>query len=140
MNEMKAILVLVTRQKTCEELIRAGHELATREGRPLQVLCVQPRAALRVKDAQDLEYLFSTSKSLKAEMVVYYNDDAVKTAVDYIRHQNIHSLIAGSSFGESEFLLGVRAATSIPLHIYRDGVLREEITKNIATSRLAMAF
>lgn len=123
MEEKKSVLVLVTNQRSCDHLIHAGHALALQEKRPLRVLCIQPRKALRDGCGEDLEYLFSVSKQVEAEMYVYYNDDAIATALAYIGRQGAHALVAGEPTGRDTFLKAIRNAfPHIPVHLGKEAL------------------
>jgi len=88
-------LVCVTGQRDCDRLIRAGKKIAEESSTPLQVLCVQPTSAGFETSCEELEYLRQTARDAKAEMTVYFNDDAALLAVGFVKQIGATHLVTG---------------------------------------------
>lgn len=100
----KDILVCVTRQKTCERLIREGARLIVGDDE-LYVVNVSPDGWSLLGEeyegadeaAEALEYLFEISKNYGAHMTVLRSEDVVKALVDFLNKKNISTVIMGGS-------------------------------------------
>ena len=100
----KDVLVCVTRQKTCERLIKEGARLAGSDDE-LYVVNVSPDGwSLLGKQyegadqaAEALEYLFEISKNYGAHMTVLRSEDVVKALVDFLNKKIISTVILGGS-------------------------------------------
>ncbi len=92
---LPCVMVCITEQTRCENLIRAGRRLADDLGVELEVLNIQPvRNAFKAR-SDELQYLFNTVKANGAGMTVYYNDDAALIAAGHIRKCNAVSIVTG---------------------------------------------
>lgn len=92
---LPCVMVCITEQTRCENLIRAGRRLADDLGVELEVLNIQPvRNAFKAR-SDELQYLFNTVKANGAGMTVYYNDDAALIAAGHIRKCNAVSVVTG---------------------------------------------
>lgn len=89
------ILVCVTDQDACDRLIFAGRKLATIEHLDLKVISVQPRNHGRGLASDSMEYLFSISTLLGAEMIVLFHDFAPEAVANYIQHNDTSYVIVG---------------------------------------------
>jgi K+-sensing histidine kinase KdpD len=89
------VLVCVTDQDACDRLIFAGRRLATIEHLELKVITVQPHHAKAGLAGDNLEYLFSISKQLDAEMNVIFHDYAPEAVANFIQNNDTHYVIVG---------------------------------------------
>lgn len=94
MKGKAAILVCVTGQRDCDRLIRAGRKIADERSVPLRVLSVQP-AATGDTVCEELEYLRQTARDAKAEMTVYFEDDAALMAVSFAKQVGAVHIVTG---------------------------------------------
>jgi K+-sensing histidine kinase KdpD len=103
------VLVCVTDQETCDRLIFSGKKLAVLEQIPLKVICVRPRQAAAWLASDEVEYLFSLSKQLDAEMVVLFHDYAIEAVEEYIEKQDVRFVLVGEppEDGQSIFISGL---------------------------------
>ncbi len=100
------IIILVTDQKNCARLVKAGHMLRMMDypGYSMRVLSVQPRDRVGV-GAPALQYLFDVSSEADAEMIVLYSDDPVQAAIEYIGQSRAMHIVHGqNASGRSEFI------------------------------------
>lgn len=89
------VLVCVTDQDACDRLIFAGRRLATIEHLELKVINVRPQHSKDLLACEAIEYLFSISKQLDAEMIVLFHDYAPEAVANYIRHNETQYIIVG---------------------------------------------
>lgn len=93
-----SVLVCVTGQKSCERLIRAGAEIAGRDGMPLNVLHVVRTGGNVlgfVNEPQALEYLLKVSVEHGASMYVRRSDDVI-SAIEYAaKNEGATVIVAG---------------------------------------------
>jgi Osmosensitive K+ channel histidine kinase len=94
-KEKAAVLVCVTGQHDCDRLIRAGRQIAEERSVPLQVLCVQPASSGYETNCAELEYLRQTARDAKAEMTVYFDDDAPVIAVGFAKQMGATHIVTG---------------------------------------------
>lgn len=89
----RSVMVCVTDQLHCDRLIRAGGELARREGLALQVVSVQKPANVTPESMEALEHLFTVSKANGAEMTVLYQPDVAPTLIRCaLKYRAVHIL------------------------------------------------
>ena len=100
------VLVCVTSQFRCEDLIFAGADIAHEGGLALKVLSVQPSVQISETAALAIEHLYDVSKTSEAEMSVFYSDDAVGTIVEYAKKAGASHIVLGRPFDQqrSEFI------------------------------------
>lgn len=101
----KNILVCVTQQKTCERLINEARELVNKYNGNLYVINVVKNDLNfldSVKESEALEYLFSISKSIGANLTVLKSDDIAATIAQYAYENHINCIIIGKSPSENK--------------------------------------
>lgn len=89
------VLVCVTDQDACDRLIFAGKRLATIEHLELKVITVLPQHSQAGLAGESLEYLFSISKQLDAEMIILFHDYAPEAVANFIQNNDTHYVIVG---------------------------------------------
>ncbi len=101
MNESAAqVLVCVTRQKACEQLIRVGARLAREGDMGLMVVHVAPFGENILGNPQEgeaLDYLFTIAKQYGAAMQMLRSDDVPGTLAKYAQEHGVGCLVLGSS-------------------------------------------
>lgn len=98
--EIKNILVCVTQQKNCERLIKKAHEIVNEHNGTLYVINVVKNGLNfldSAKESEALEYLFSISKSMGANLTVLKSDDIEGTIAEYANDNDINCIILGKS-------------------------------------------
>ena len=96
----RKIMVCITRQKTCERLIRMGKEIADHSKGELSVVHVAKIGTNFLDNPHEgeaLEYLFQISKHAGADLTVLRSDNVVNTLVKFAKENNISVLIVGES-------------------------------------------
>lgn len=63
----------------------------------LCVLNVQPKSEWGKKFCKELEYLFTTSKKLGAEMLVFFSDNPIEILNDYIERSIVKNIVLENS-------------------------------------------
>lgn len=104
MDDRSGVMVCVTKQKTCERLIKAGVKVREQQGGELFVVHVAPTGwniLGNSKEGEALDYLFEISKSVGANMTVLRSSEVVKSIVDFCVKNNIQTIILGESLETS---------------------------------------
>lgn len=94
------ILVCVTQQKTCERLINKAYELAKEYDGNLFIINVVKNDLNfldSTKESEALEYLFSISKKVGANLSVLKSDDIPGAIADYADENDIDFIVLGKS-------------------------------------------
>ena len=97
MNGKKCILVCVTVQQGCVELIRRGQDQALKNGADMHVLHVSDNKSLmsRPDSAAILDTLFSLAREAEAEMSILYERDVAGAIARHARDLGADTLILG---------------------------------------------
>lgn len=93
-------MVCVTRQKTCERLIKIGKAIADENNAEFSVVHVVKTGVnfLGSKDeGEALDYLFGISKQSGADMTVLRSDNEVNTLVEFAKKNKISEIVMGAS-------------------------------------------
>lgn len=97
----KNVLVCVTQQKTCENLIRMGANLSSEDvSNSLFVIHVvneNDKLLYNLSDGDALEYLFEITKEVGADLIIRRSKDVIKTLVDFADEKEITHVVLGSS-------------------------------------------
>ena len=97
MEEKSPVMVLVSMQKSCARLIRAGADMAMKQGCPLKIVHVRSAADGQDGiDAQVLNYLYALANEAGAEMCVLTAEVAVTAMVDYAKENSVKRIIMGA--------------------------------------------
>lgn len=145
MKDKATVLVCVTGQRDCDRLIHAGKKIADERGVPLQVLCVQPASAGFETNCEELEYLRQTARDSKAEMTVYFNDDAALVAVGVAKQTGAKHIVTGMAEAPVNGFVEIihKLLPAIPISmVAKDGVIYNICPANVrqqnAKAKLAM--
>ncbi len=102
---LKKIMVCVTQQKTCEKLIRIGHDICSKDKDNqlfvIHVVNENDMLLFNLSDGDALEYLFQITKELGADLVMKRSKDVIKTLVDFALENDITHIVLGSATGVS---------------------------------------
>jgi len=97
----KNVLVCVTQQKTCENLIKSGVELSSEDGENnlyvIHVVNENDKLLYNLSDGDALEYLFKITKDIGADLIVKRSKDVIQTIVDFADEKGITHVVLGSS-------------------------------------------
>ncbi len=99
MHDIKPVLVCVTGQKTCDRLIKAGAQLAAQLSAPLLVVHVAPVGAPLLgssTQSEALNYLYSLSCEVGAEMAVLRAPDTLERLIQYAQEQHVAHIVIGA--------------------------------------------
>lgn len=97
-NRPTKTMVCVTVQRTCEQLIHAGVEMA--QGAELHVVHVAPTGARLLgqgNDAEALEYLFRIARGVGAEMSMLRADDVIETIAAFAEQNGVECIVLGAA-------------------------------------------
>ncbi|QAT42465.1 universal stress protein [Aminipila luticellarii] len=101
---MKNVMVCVTKQKTCERLIKYGHELLGKEEGELFIIHVahyQFKFLGNNKEGEALEYLYEKALEYGANLTVVRSNHVLDTLVDLVNKNEISHVVFGES-GEAK--------------------------------------
>jgi K+-sensing histidine kinase KdpD len=94
------ILVCVTRQISCERLIRRGAELAAQNNLALKIVHVAaPGASLlgNPSESEALDFLFTAAKQSGADLSVLRSDNVLETLSRIARDYKASTIVMGES-------------------------------------------
>lgn len=100
MERSQNVLICVTRQRSCERLIRVGYERSKTSGGKPYVIHVAPLGENFLgnpKEGEALDYLFDISKQVGAEMTVLRSNEVVEVLSNFSQKHNIGIIILGES-------------------------------------------
>ena len=101
----KRVMVCVTQQKSCENLIKKGSELVEEPSDEIFVIHVIKdgwRYFSEMKESDALEYLYTVSKAVDAELMVYKSKNIEKTLAEKAKENNIDTIVLGQSLEEKK--------------------------------------
>lgn len=94
-----ALMVCVTGQRSCERLIERGVEIRG-EDQPFYIVhCVQTGRVFMnfVSDPDAIEFLFTCSSLVNAELAILREDDVVDALVSFAKTHNVATVVLGAS-------------------------------------------
>lgn len=94
------VLVCVTRQVSCERLIRRGSELASQMGLAMNIIHVAaPGASLlgNPSESEALDYLFTAAKQHGADLSVLRSDNVLETLMRMALEFKAAAIVMGES-------------------------------------------
>lgn len=91
----KRVMVCVTKQKTCERLIKYASRISGKDG-SLFVVHVTPKE-IPVSNSEVLQHLFNVSKKYYAQMSIIHSKDILSTILNYTKKHDINILVLGES-------------------------------------------
>lgn len=94
MDKDKLVLVCVTAQRSSENLVKAGKDIAEKSKAALEVVSVLPLIQ-NGENNQIIEELFQLSKSYGGEMAVYFNDDPTLTVSAHVAKRKPLTIVTG---------------------------------------------
>ena len=100
MAKPQNVLICVTRQRSCERLIRTGYNESKKNGGKPHVIHVAPIGENFLgnpKEGEALDYLFDISKQVGAEMTVLRSNEVVDVLTDYTKKHKIGVMVLGES-------------------------------------------
>lgn len=99
----KNVMVCVTQQKTCDRLIRYGHDFLGKDKGELFIIHVahyQFKFLGNSQEGEALEYLYEKALEYGAQLTVVRSNNVLDTLVDLVKKYKISHIILGES-GES---------------------------------------
>lgn len=130
MDKHKTVMVCVTQQKTCEELIRKASARCGSDG-SLHILHVSRdnwNFFENIKEGEALEYLFIIAKSVGAELTILHSKDIAGTIAQFAHHYQVGSIYLGCSAGNTSASAGKDVADCA------DGGLKERLRELLSDS------
>ena len=112
-NQNDTIMVCVTRQRTCERLVRAGALRAQQTGAKLIVAHAVYQYE-NIMDNEDeataMELLFSVTNDYDGEMMVFRCEDKFKGLAECAKKNKVSLMILGASAASADSVVGVLRA------------------------------
>ena len=102
MGESANVLICVTRQMSCERLIRIGYNESKKNRGNTYVIHVAPIGENFLgnpKEGEALDYLFDISKQVGAEMTVLRSNEVVEVLTGFTQKHGISTMVLGESPG-----------------------------------------
>ena len=97
---MKNVMVCVTQQKTCDRLIRYGHEVLNGQDGDLFIIHVAPKDFKILGSSEEgeaLDYLYGKAIEYGANLTVVRSNNILETLVDLVEKNQITQVILGKS-------------------------------------------
>lgn len=97
---MKNVMVCVTQQKTCDRLIRFGHQALEGQEGELFIIHVAPKEVKLLGSAQEgeaLDYLYGKALEYGANLTVVRSNHILDTLVELVEKNQITHVIMGQS-------------------------------------------
>ena len=96
---MRNVMVCVTQQRTCDRLIKFGHEMLTDQGGELHIVHVTGIQDDTYEDDNKtaLAYLYTRAAAYGAQLTIEQSDDVVETLVELVRKHKITHIVMGES-------------------------------------------
>lgn len=94
------VLVCVTRQVSCERLIRRGADIAKQTGQSLNVVHVAATGASLLgnpSESEALDFLFTSAKQHGADLSVLRSDNVMETLERIAREYKASTIVLGES-------------------------------------------
>lgn len=114
-SDRSALMVCVTGQRSCERLIQRGVELRG-EDQPFYIVhCVQTGRVFMnfVSDPDAIEFLFTCSSLVDAELAILREDDVVDALVGFARSHNVSTIVLGASPNQDGSSFSARLASRL---------------------------
>ncbi|WP_027398824.1 adenine nucleotide alpha hydrolase family protein [Anaerovorax odorimutans] len=98
---MKNVMVCVTQQKTCDRLIKYGHDYLSEDDDDelfiIHVAYHEFNFLGKSREGEALEYLYEKALEYGANLTVVKSDNVLGTLVDLINKNNITHVVLGQS-------------------------------------------
>ena len=97
---MKNVMVCGTQQKTCDRLIRYGHEVLNGQDGELFIIHVAPKDFKILGSSEEgeaLDYLYGKAIEYGANLTVVRSNNILETLVDLVEKNQITQVILGKS-------------------------------------------
>ena len=96
---MANIMVCVTKQRTCQRLIKYGQQIM-QEGDTLHVIHIAGSDYNFLGDSEEnkaLEYLYESAREAGADLTVFKSDDVFGAMCDLVAQNQISKLVVGTA-------------------------------------------
>lgn len=93
-------MVCVTQQKTCDRLMKYGHDLTDENGGELFIIHVAPADNKLLDGSEDgeaLDYLYDKAIEYGANLTVIRSDNIMRTLLDLVDKHSIKQVVMGET-------------------------------------------
>lgn len=97
---MSNVMVCVTQQKTCDRLMKYGHDLTDENGGELFIIHVAPADNKLLDGSEDgeaLDYLYDKAIEYGANLTVIRSDNIMRTLLDLVDKHSIKQVVMGET-------------------------------------------
>ena len=97
---MSNVMVCVTQQKTCDRLMKYGHDLTDKNGGELFIIHVAPADNKLLDGSEDgeaLDYLYDKAIEYGANLTVVRSDNIMRTLLDLVDKHSIKQVVMGET-------------------------------------------
>lgn len=97
---MSNVMVCVTQQKTCDRLMKYGHDLTDENGGELFIIHVAPADNKLLDGSEDgeaLDYLYDKAIEYGANLTVVRSDNIMRTLLDLVDKHSIKQVVMGET-------------------------------------------
>lgn len=109
------VLICVTAQDSCIEVINKGKETAERLNAIAEIVTVQPKKMEAEKRAETMRCLQSLSKLTDCPITIIYSDNALNSLASYINKNEPIHIFTGQQGIESEFIVKLSLLCDSPI-------------------------
>lgn len=100
----RPIIICITAQSACENIIRTGTEMAKRMGTKAEVITVQPKKMEASRRSETMKSLYDLSKKTNMEITIYYSDHPVNRISQHAIANDAMHILTGMPDKETEFI------------------------------------
>ncbi len=123
MRPKPPVMVFITPQASCRQIIHKGAELANRLHSRLMVVTAQPKKADAQCRAADMRCLELLAKATQTEIQILYTDDPLRSLVRFAKkHRPIH-IFTGQQSNGSSFVSKLAVLCNAPVTTVSAGAL-----------------
>lgn len=115
MFKNNSILVCVTAQDSCIDIINKGKEFAEKYNAVVEIVTIQPKKTDAEKRAEDMKCLQSLSKLTECPITIIYSDNVLHSLASYISKVSPKHIFTGQQGIESEFVMQLSMMCDAPI-------------------------
>lgn len=109
------VLVCITAQDSCVDIINEGKKLAEKLNAVTEVVTVQPKKMSAVKRAETMKCLQELSKITDCPISIIYSDNVIKSLASYIEKAEPTHIFTGQQAENSELVFQLSLISNVPI-------------------------
>ena len=111
----RRVLVCITAQDSCVDIINEGKKLAEKLNAVTEVVTVQPKKMSAVKRAETMKCLQELSKITDCPISIIYSDNVIKSLASYIEKAEPTHIFTGQQAENSELVFQLSLISNVPI-------------------------